>query len=245
MSEKSPAFQFYPKDWLSDVKVISMTPAQRGIYIQLLCFMWLEDDCSLPSDTGFLTHLTNGLQQDVNEVKKCFYEVDGRIHQKRLCKEKEKQKEFKEKASKAGKKSAERRWGKDSIGNNDRYNLVTETLPLKRNSSSSSSEDIYIAKKPDEKPKKDRKKNFIPPSEEELIQYVVSKGYSTGLGRAAFEYYSTSNWKDSYGNQVNNWKQKLIANWFTEQNKQKYKSQSVVKDTPLTLKQSQSFFGDV
>ena len=33
MKNKSPAFQFYPKDWLADPDVACMTMAERGIYI--------------------------------------------------------------------------------------------------------------------------------------------------------------------------------------------------------------------
>jgi hypothetical protein len=33
MKEKSPAFQFYPKDFLSDSKAMIMPSEARGIYI--------------------------------------------------------------------------------------------------------------------------------------------------------------------------------------------------------------------
>jgi uncharacterized protein YdaU (DUF1376 family) len=223
MPEKSPAFQFYPKDWLSDVKVMSMTPAQRGIYIQLLCFMWLEDDCSLPSSTEFLSTLTNGLQPDIEVVKKCFYEDGGRLHQKRLCKEKKKQEEYRQKASIGGKNSAARRWGKASVENKGTYDLVTTTLQPNCNTSSSTPEDIYIGEQQDEKPKKERKKNFVPPTEKEVIDYVVAKGYPEGLGKGIFEYYNDADWIDSKGSKVNNWKQKIFR-WLSEENRIKYKN---------------------
>jgi hypothetical protein len=40
--EQSPAFQFYPQDFLSDDKVMAMNAAARGVYIVLLCHCWLN-----------------------------------------------------------------------------------------------------------------------------------------------------------------------------------------------------------
>lgn len=37
---KAPAFQFYVRDWLSDPQLRQASPASRGIWIDLLCFMW-------------------------------------------------------------------------------------------------------------------------------------------------------------------------------------------------------------
>lgn len=37
---KSPAFQFYVKDWLSDSQLRMASPSTRGIWIDVLCFMW-------------------------------------------------------------------------------------------------------------------------------------------------------------------------------------------------------------
>ena len=60
---------------------------------------------------------------------------------------------------------------------------------------------------------------FIPPSENDVIQYFGEKGYRTDIGKKAFEYYNTADWKDSRGNSVRNWKQKMIAVWFKDENK--------------------------
>jgi hypothetical protein len=37
---KAPAFQFYVRDWLSDPQLRQASPASRGIWIDMLCFMW-------------------------------------------------------------------------------------------------------------------------------------------------------------------------------------------------------------
>lgn len=40
---KTPAFLFYPKDFLTDSKVLRMSAEIRGLYINLLCVDWIED----------------------------------------------------------------------------------------------------------------------------------------------------------------------------------------------------------
>lgn len=115
-NHNSPAFQFYPKDWLTDSRVVSMTTLQRGIYIQLLCYCWLEG--WLPKDPKKLSMLS-GVQgmteQEFLEhweaIEPCFEVIaDGKgfIHP-RLERERVKQQQWKEKCSKGGKASASKR----------------------------------------------------------------------------------------------------------------------------------------
>jgi hypothetical protein len=35
---KAPAFMFYPNDWIRDTRILS--PLSRGIWVDMLCFMW-------------------------------------------------------------------------------------------------------------------------------------------------------------------------------------------------------------
>ena len=55
--EKAPAFQFYPKDFLTDERVKLMSHTERGIYISLLCMCWLEG--SLPAQPAALAKLVS------------------------------------------------------------------------------------------------------------------------------------------------------------------------------------------
>jgi hypothetical protein len=43
MKNKAPAFMFYPKDYLTDGKVLAMRHEVRSMYWQLLCIDWIED----------------------------------------------------------------------------------------------------------------------------------------------------------------------------------------------------------
>lgn len=83
-------------------------------------------------------------------------------------------------------------------------------------------------KEKEKEKEKDKKKVFIPPAVEEVKSYFIENGYPSELGEKAFNYYAVANWKDSKGNAVKNWKQKVMAVWFKEENKVKPKSRIVV-----------------
>ncbi len=48
---KSPAFQFYPKQWLGDDRVMLMDFDARGMHLHCMCIAWQQTDaCTLPDD---------------------------------------------------------------------------------------------------------------------------------------------------------------------------------------------------
>lgn len=111
----TPAFQFYPSDWLSDAKVIVMTSAQEGAYIRALCFCWREG--SIPTDREKLKKLLfkpDGVisDEDLRVVQGCFNQSptdhEKMVHP-RLEKEVKKQQEWREKSLRGAQKSAEKR----------------------------------------------------------------------------------------------------------------------------------------
>jgi len=63
------------------------------------------------------------------------------------------------------------------------------------------------------------KKQFIPPTLEEVQQYFKENDYQITIGKKAYEYYRSAEWTDKNGAPVINWKQKMIANWFKDENK--------------------------
>lgn len=76
--------------------------------------------------------------------------------------------------------------------------------------------------KKEKKVKKERiKKEFIPPTLDEVRLYFIENGYKPEVGEKMFKSYSVANWIDSKGNKVNNWKQKAINVWFTDDNRKK------------------------
>lgn len=61
-------------------------------------------------------------------------------------------------------------------------------------------------------------KRFTPPTLLEVTDYFLEKGYSDSSAKKAWEYYEAGNWKDSKGNQVKSWKQKMQGVWFKPEN---------------------------
>lgn len=97
-SEKSPAFQFYPKDFLTDGNVAGMSLPERGAYITLLCLCWQEQ--SLPDDPQKLARMVGISKAAFTKLwpalSQCFAAVDGRLSHKRLDEERQKQEAFRQ-----------------------------------------------------------------------------------------------------------------------------------------------------
>ena len=111
---KSPAFQFYPNDFLSDANVIGMSLQERGAYITLLCLCWQQG--ALPADVSRLARLcgapVTAFRRLWPALEPCF-RVDSdrpdRLIHPRLEREREKQAAFRRRQSDKGKASAAHR----------------------------------------------------------------------------------------------------------------------------------------
>jgi uncharacterized protein YdaU (DUF1376 family) len=99
---KSPAFQFYAEAWLSDFNVRSMSPAARGVYVDLLSICWLEGGIPAGKPSGFdSVSRALGLSRDEFdrmwvEIESRFYLDGDRYQHARLDSEREKQRKFRE-----------------------------------------------------------------------------------------------------------------------------------------------------
>lgn len=106
--EVAPAFQFYPKDLLTDENWLAMTFAAKGAYWQLLSTCWLQG--SLPSDTKKLARMLvlsdRKFKSLWEQIAPCFQEVGDRLVHPRL--EKEREKQAKRRAQSKG--AADKRW---------------------------------------------------------------------------------------------------------------------------------------
>ena len=133
---KPPAFQFYAGDFLSDLRVTIMSMEERGVYITLLAYSWLED--GLPDDETVLAQLCNNPKnwdRIWERVKECFTIKEGNvINNRRLVRERAKLMNYKKSMSDAGKKGAKTRWG----GNNQ---AIAKLKPSHSSSSEVEDED--------------------------------------------------------------------------------------------------------
>ena len=68
---KAPAFQFYPKDFLTDDKVLAMSDDILGKYIKLLCIDWLNDGLS-KNDFNAFAGLKEGSSGARVLLERCF-----------------------------------------------------------------------------------------------------------------------------------------------------------------------------
>lgn len=128
--DKSPAFQFYPGDWLRSLRITMMTHEEQGIYIRLLCHCWLNG--SIPEDTKQLKALIGGRCKikSIEKVKEMFKKsesIGNTMLHNRLDEERKKQSEYSEKQRNRIKK----RWNTEYRGN-------TAVIPDGYSSSSSS-----------------------------------------------------------------------------------------------------------
>ncbi len=148
---KSPAFQFYPNEWLGSQNVTLMTAAEEGAYIRLLAYAWGNIDCGLEDDDQILSVLSRLGEGWFNggslKVRKCFIERNGKLYNERLLEERKKQEEWAEKSRQAGIKSGKVRNFKRL--NPEGWLNQVSTGPVEPNtntssSSSSSSSNKYI-----------------------------------------------------------------------------------------------------
>jgi uncharacterized protein YdaU (DUF1376 family) len=147
MKSKSPAFQFYPQDYLSSARVAEMTLEEEGVYIRLLCYCWSSgsipadpERCARLAGKGCSTTVATAVQRAFNE-----HPTDSTllVHD-RLDVERENQRIRREQASEAGKKSAEVRAVNRGKSNKNAsverpFSDRSTTVQRKSNTSSSSS----------------------------------------------------------------------------------------------------------
>lgn len=137
---KSPAFQFYPADFMSDGNVILMSNQQIGCYMKLLCFCWTEGKIpkNLEKIAKICGETKTKMKKIMKEIEVCFIDNgDGFYIHPRLEKERKKQEEHRLAKSESGKKGAEKRWN-----NPDQINSNAIDSPLAKNSSSSSTSSL-------------------------------------------------------------------------------------------------------
>ncbi|ABO59663.1 YdaU family protein (plasmid) [Burkholderia vietnamiensis] len=125
--DKSPAFQFYARDFLSDENVAVMSNQALGAYVRLMCYAWLEG--SIPGEFQKLARLAGesvaDMEQIWGEIASCFDphpELPNRFVQARLEREREKQATNREVRSAAGKIGADRRWNNELPAESQREN---------------------------------------------------------------------------------------------------------------------------
>ncbi len=105
---KPTAFLFDASHWLTDKHVAMMTPTQRGIYIHLLAFEWLEG--SIPMDYEDVAVLAGPMTEHDWMVVRQRFRKNGT--NKRLEDERAAVAEHLERLAASRRRAAKKRWGK-------------------------------------------------------------------------------------------------------------------------------------
>jgi uncharacterized protein YdaU (DUF1376 family) len=97
-ARKSPAYQWYPRDYMADALVVAMTLEQEGAYRRLMDVCWLEH--GLPNDIDQLWRLAKAPSRDRFArriwpiVGRKFQPRKGKLQHRRLDRERAKQAKY-------------------------------------------------------------------------------------------------------------------------------------------------------
>jgi hypothetical protein len=193
MAKELPYFKFEPNEW-ENGRIQICSRESKGLFIDLCSIYW--------SRLGELPYAL-ALQKHCNGNAKALQELedndiigvsDGQIIIEFLD---EQLNEFQETSEKR-RNAANKRWSNASaLQVQSKSNAIRE----------------------EEKREEKIRKRFVPPTLLEVKEYFKEKGYTESSAIKAFEYYESNSWKDSQGNKVKSWKQKMIGVWFKDENK--------------------------
>ena len=130
---KAPAFQFYPADFISDELVQTMSNEEIGVYIRMICHDWING--GLPDDHHRLLRLFNCDNACLQACLPAFAIKGGRLFNKRLMKERKKQRAYRQKQS----RNAQSRWNQPLNPVPPQCHRNAKSVPTECSSTSSSS----------------------------------------------------------------------------------------------------------
>lgn len=181
-----------------------------GLWWRIVEMLHQEDENKLQHKEYLYFALANQLKCEESLVKSfiqsCIEEAelldsDGEYFwSERVLKNVGKMQELKEKRSSAGKKSAEKRTENQQVATSVEQVLTSvEQNPTKEN--------------------KRKENKYIYPCLSDVALFFEQNGYSKKVAEHAWNYYEDAGWKDSKGNKVKNWKQKMRGVWFRDEHK--------------------------
>jgi uncharacterized protein YdaU (DUF1376 family) len=147
MTARPPAFQFYPRDFVSDPAVLLMTPEERGGYVMLLCHAWIAAEPGVLPDDDRTLAILSGLGDRWlacrPALERAFDLTNGRWVQKRMVRERHAQKTRVGIASRVGRLGAKARWHKDKDADGN-----AEAMPKHGPASASAVKDLTESERP-------------------------------------------------------------------------------------------------
>lgn len=214
---KDPAMLFYTSDFLTGVTLLSMK--ERGQYITLLCLQQQMGHMSLGQMQTAVGRLTPAL------LAKYVQDENGLYYNRRAEEEILKRQAHCEKQ----RATAKKRWDPEAMPEESHGTChgishgIAMAMPLENENEKNTpmpsepvlpepEEPVTPSPEPKAKPRK-KKAEFIPPTREEVREYCRQRG-STVDPDQFFDYFTADPdhpWVDAKGNQVHNWKGKIIT----------------------------------
>jgi hypothetical protein len=224
--EKLQWFKFSPMDWVMG-KIQRCPEVTQARYLRLICLYWNKEGILSYEDAEIeidKEHLDILISKKVIKVENEFISIDFLKEQLKEIKVDKSDK------SQSGQIGNLKRWHrelydkfvnseltldeavtKSKLSHPDSTTIVTQSQNI---AEKSREEEIRV-----DKTRKEKIILFKPPTIEEVIEYFTEKGYNQKSAEKAFHYYDSAGWKDRNGTQVKNWKQKMVGNWFKDENK--------------------------
>tara|TARA_R110000822_G_scaffold80191_2_gene191225 strand:- start:5854 stop:6504 length:651 start_codon:yes stop_codon:yes gene_type:complete len=202
MAKELPYFKFEPAEWM--MGRITREPSNVQIaFLRVCCQFW--------RNSGDMTIEDASLECDEKDfdilIKKKFVLTQGDCISIKFL---DIQLDEMAEVSKGRSKAAKVRWDK-----NNANALQLHKLALQKDADKI----IGDENREEEKKVENKTKGFAPPTLLEVKEYFKEKGYSESSAIKAFNYYEEGNWKDSRGQKVKSWKQKMQGVWFKDENK--------------------------
>lgn len=192
---KNPAMLLYTADFLVGVSFMSM--AERGQYITLLCLQHQKGHMSMDE-----MRMVVG---DVSDKVLIHFDRDeeGLFFNKRAEEESDKRKAY----SESRRKNIMKRYESDSYVSTYVPTYESTYVLHMENENDNDNDNTLLDKK---ERCGEKKKGFSPPTLEEVEEYCRQRKNNVDAKRF-YDYFSEGEWKDSKGQPVKNWKQKVIT----------------------------------
>jgi len=203
MSKELPFFKFYPAEWLIG-KISFQTLEVQGAFVQCVCMVWNNNGSIKLTD--ILYRVNDELVCKLLDEGFINLDKDNRIYIDFLNEQLNDFQQIRDLRSVQGKLGALPK-AKQKLAE------AKQTLPKAKQSVT-------------EKKREEKKREDIVPTIEQVKEYFSVNGYQESVAIRAFNYYNESDWFDGKGNKVKNWKSKMNAVWFKEENKVNLQNQN-------------------
>lgn len=234
---------YFPHDYNSrndeNIQLLMMDcgASGYGIFWAISEILHEEEDHRIELSERFYKFLSKQMstpvKQVMNIIETCvkydlFINEENSIYSLRVEKNIGLRKDISENRSRAGKISAEKRaLIKQNLTSDEQMLTGVEQVStgVQQNPTNKRKEKEIKEKEIKGNKRKEKEIVFAPPEIFEVENYFEENGYSIESARKAHKYYSEANWIDSQGKKVKNWKQKMIAVWFKDENKKEKNSE--------------------